>query len=71
MACAGSRSILSAIRPVRTPNKHPPPPSPEFFISADSKGVKFSVSRLESMLTGDRGSVDSKELASAICDKIV
>lgn len=36
-------------------------PSPQFFVSADSKGLSGSVSALESTLMGRLGSVDSKE----------
>jgi hypothetical protein len=35
-------------------------PSPRFFVSAESKGVRFPVSRLEGTLVGSSASVDSK-----------
>jgi hypothetical protein len=41
------------------------PPPPRFFVSADSKGLRFSVSCLESIVADDSASVDSKELTSA------
>jgi hypothetical protein len=41
-----------------------PKPSPRFLVSAASKGLRFSVSLLESIFTDDRVSVDSKELAN-------
>ena len=37
-------------------------PSPRFFVTVASKGVKFSVSALESTLAGALADVDSKEV---------
>jgi hypothetical protein len=37
-------------------------PSPHFFVNVASKGVKFSVSALESTLADGLGDVDSKEV---------
>jgi hypothetical protein len=40
-------------------------PSPLFFVSVASKGLRFPVSDLESTLTGGRVSVASKEVAGS------
>src|SRR5882724_5897998 len=40
------------------------PPTPTFFVSADSKGLNYSVSPLQSPLTRGVGSVDFKGLRS-------
>jgi len=41
------------------------PPPPRFFLSADSKELRFSVSCLESIVADDSASVDSKKLTRA------
>jgi hypothetical protein len=46
------------------------PPPPRFFVSADSKGLRLSVSCLESTLADVSASVDSKELTSAHCSHL-
>jgi hypothetical protein len=44
-------------------------PSPQFFVNVASKGVKFSVSALESTFAGGFADVDSKEVTDVAENK--